>query len=187
MTKYWLKIALGALLIFVVGYSIYRVGERGVTKVTSIVGTADPISIPLRFAGFSLDHERLGRIDRLTFLRSAPNSVSSVEVVIQLDDSAAASRLAHCFLRLDDPHNIDDKSTFLCATAADTMGTTLKPFGRVLIKGTTVEMPLLVPTDIIKELSNVDFSESDSIPAIHPMPTATPVAPGAPSAPAPTP
>jgi hypothetical protein len=184
MTKYWLKIALGALLIFVVGYSVYRVGQRGVTKVTSIVGTADPISIPVRFAGFSLDHQRLGRIDRLTFLRSAPKSVSSVEIVIQLDDSAAVTRLANCYLRLDNPHNIDEHSTFLCAGAADTMGTALKPFGRVIVKGTAVEVPLLVPTDIIKEFSNVNFNRSDSIPEIQPTPA---VVPAAPAAPAPTP
>jgi hypothetical protein len=187
MTKYWLKIVLGALLIFVVGYSIYRIGERGVTKATSIFATADPISIPLRFAGFSLDNQRLGQIDRLTFVRTAPKSVSSVEIVVQLDDSASAGRLANCFLRLDNPHNIDEHSTFLCATAADTMGTTLKPFGRVLVKGTAVEVPLLVPTDIIRELSNVNFNRSDSMPEIQPAPAVLPAAPAAPATPGTTP
>ena len=187
MTRYWLKIVLGALLIFVVGYSVYRIGQRGVSKVTSIVGTADPISLPLRFAGFSLDNERLGRIDRLTFMRSAPKSVSSVEIVVQLDDSASAARLANCYLRLDNPHNIDEHSTFLCATAADTAGTILKPFGHVKVKGTAVEVPLLVPTDIIRELSNVKFNASDSLPEIQPTPAEAPVVPAAPAAPGTTP
>jgi hypothetical protein len=164
-----------------VGYSVYQVGHHGVTKVTSIVRTNDPISIPVRFAGFTLDHQRLGRIDRLTFLRSAPKSVSSVEVVVQLDDSASVARLTNCLLRLDNPHNIDEHTTFLCAAAADTLGTTLKPFGRVLIKGTTVEVPLLVPTDMIKELSNIDFNRSDSIPEVQPTPSVVPAAPAAPT------
>ena len=81
MTRYWLKITLGALLIFAIGMAINFGVRKGVRTVHTVVETADPITIPIRFATFRVDGVALGKLRELKLLRTSPKQISSAEVV----------------------------------------------------------------------------------------------------------
>jgi hypothetical protein len=152
MTRYWMKIALGALLIFVIGMGLNFGVRKGVRTVHSVTETADPITIPIRFATFRVDGVALGKLRELRLLRSAPKEVSSAEITVRLDSAASADRLSACTLRLDDLEKIDERTTFVCVTADNPgMPGAFEPFGEVKVEGTDIVLPLLLPAAAVRD------------------------------------
>lgn len=153
MTRYWLKITLGALLIFAIGMAINFGVRKGVRTVHTVIDTADPITIPIRFATFRVDGVALGKLRELKLLRTSPKQLSSAEVVVRLDSVAYADRLSACTLRIDDLEKIDERTTFVCVTA-DNPGVAgaFEQFGEVRVEGTDLVLPLLLPAAAVSDL-----------------------------------
>lgn len=185
MTKYWLKIALGALLIFAVGMGIKYGIDQGKAKVRRVLETASPITVPLKFAGFRVDGQRVGQLERLTLERSDPSHVSSVQLVVRLDSAVDAERLRPCMLRIDDLEHIDENTTFVCLTgaAADSaVGVAhFEPFGEVTVEGSDVVMPLQLPAAVVTQLRDRGWQTFDSAATVPPV-GAVPPPPAAPAA-----
>lgn len=152
MTRYWMKIAFGAILIFAIGMAINFGVRKGVSTVHTVMETADPISIPIRFATFRVDGVALGRLRELKLLRTAPKQISSAEVTVRLDSAAYADRLSACTLRVDDVEKIDERTTFVCVTADNPgMPGAFEPFGEVKVEGTDIVLPLLLPAAAVRD------------------------------------
>jgi hypothetical protein len=152
MRNYWLKILGGAFGIFAVGMLLIT-AFRGVrSKVTSTLNSSDPIPIPLvGLVPFRLDDARLGSLSRLEFLRSDPEHVSGVRVLVKLVDSVGPERLSSCQLTVDNVEGMDERTTFRCVSpGGDLSG--LEPFGTVVIKGSGDSFPLLLPSKTVAEL-----------------------------------
>lgn len=183
MTKYWIKIAVGALLIFAVGMGIRYGFNQGKEKVVAVLQSDSPISVPLKFAGFRVDGQRVGQLERLTLERSDPHHVSSVTLVVRVDSAAVAERLRSCILRLDNLEHIDENTSFVCMTgsAADSAAGfgAFESFGEVTVDGTDVVMQLQLPATVVTQLRDRGWQQMDSLDAVPP-PT-----PEAPSPPAP--
>lgn len=177
MTRYWLKIAAGALLIFAVGMGVWFGVRKGVRTVHTVFETSDPISIPIKFATFRVDGTALGKLERLRFLRSAPKQLSSVQLTVRLDSASYAERLRACTMRVDDVEHIDERTTFVCVTGdmpAPTVG--FEQFGEVLIEGTDIVLPLFLPAAAVQDLRDHGPPNADSIAVTVEVP------PGAPEA-----
>lgn len=170
MTRYWIKIVLGAILIFAVGMAGWYGLRKGVSTVHTVFETADPISIPLKFVTFRVDGAALGRLEQLKLLRAAPKSITSVEVTVRLDSAATAERLRGCTMRIDDVEHMDDETTFVCVTA-DNPGASgaFEPFGQVLVQGTDIVLPLLLPTAAVKDFQNEGWQGADSLAPAAPI------------------
>ena len=119
MTRYWIKIAVGALLIFALGMAVWFGVKRGVGAVHVVMDSSQPISIPIKFATFRLDGVKLGKIDHIKLMRSAPKRLTAVEVTVRLDSAAYADRLQHCVVRLNSLDKLDENTTFVCAASGD--------------------------------------------------------------------
>ena len=175
MTRYWLKIALGALLVFAVGMLIWTGVRKGTQTAQMVFNSAEPITIPLKFVNFRVDGASLGRLQQVKLLRAAPESIEGVEVTVRLDSAALVERLQQCAMRLDDFEQMNERTTFVCVHAesvATAVG--VQQFGRVLVQGTEVSMPLLLPTSVVQEFRNHDGAGADSL-----APPAPPAVPGA--------
>jgi hypothetical protein len=145
MQRYWLKILAGALGIFLVGMLGVTLTRHGVSEVKGIVESASPISIPIAFVPFRLDGEHLGTVRRLTVLRDAPDRVRSIQLSVQLDDSAATARLANCLLTANEARSLGEGTTFFCATPADSARDSLVTFGEVTFQPAGLTREFLVP------------------------------------------
>lgn len=178
MTRYWMKIALGALLIFAVGMAVWVAAKKGMSSVHSVFDTADPISIPIKIVSFRVDGTPLGKIRTIRFLRSAPKQVSSVEVTVRLDSASFADRIRPCTLRIDDVEKIDEHTSFVCV-GPDNAGSpgVFEPFGQVLVEGTDIALPLLLPTAAVAGIRNHGRAGADSL-----APSGAPGAPAVPGA-----
>ncbi len=176
MRNYWLKIALGALGVFLVGLLGVTLARKAKSSVEGTLNSTDPISIPTPFVDFKLDGRRLGEISRVVLLRNDPHHISGVTVVLKMADSLRGS-LANCILTADKVDQTDKKSSFRCQTSADTAGQTLMPFGRVAIRGSSDTFALLLPQKAIEGIQRTSFKlngndfkisdESDSAQAVN--------------------
>jgi hypothetical protein len=158
MRNYWLKIAAKALGIFAVGM-IFITTVRGVkTKVVRTLEGTDPVPLPLMgMVPFRLDSAQLGSLSRLEFLRSDPQHVSGIRVVVRLADSISPTKLRACAIALDDVENIDERTTFRCQDPQGAVGD-LAPFGTVVLRGEGDSFPLLLPSRAIAELRSTRFN-----------------------------
>lgn len=156
MRNYWIKIAARAFGIFAIGMLVIT-GARGVKhKVTSTINSTDPIPIPLiGLVPFRLGTSQLGSLSRIEFLRSDPEHISGVRVIVKLADSVSADQLRECRIALDEVENIDENTAFRCQVGD--AGDGLEPFGMVIVKGTGDSFPLLLPGKAVADLRQTTF------------------------------
>ena len=170
MRNYWLKILLGALGIFAVGMIGVMMVRSGIAKVNSVVHSDEPITIPLGLVPFALAGERLGKLDHVTLYRESPNHVSEVELSVNLADSLLAQGLSGCRLVADiegdqRKHGVDirvgndstDQNAFSCL-AGDSTPPDYVEYGTAIFNPGEVEVPLLLPADLVTELQSLDFN-----------------------------
>jgi hypothetical protein len=160
---YWGKIGLGALAIFCVGFagiSLVRTTKRQVVRA---VETSADLTIPLPFVPFNFDGERLGTFRKIVFHRSSPETVTSVDVTVRLNDPGVAARLESCHLTIDDLDNLDERSSFHCVAPSpelESFGTVAvytRGEGRSWSRAATV--PLLLPKHAIGRLHGHDGAQ----------------------------
>jgi len=152
MRAYWLKIIAGMLGIFVVGYGIVYTVRRGVQTGRQVVETAEPISIPLAFIPFNLDGVRAGSVRRLTILRDQPKSVTGFRIRVEVADPEVYRVLTSgCVLSVDNPTQLNNRTTFHCQPADSSM----VEFGQVEVRaesgGASVNVPLYLPPHVVAE------------------------------------
>jgi hypothetical protein len=176
MRSYWMRIALGAAAIFIVGMVGLSLVRRGIGKVHGVVHGSGPISIPLAFIPFQLNGDKLGSLERVTLEREAPNHVSSVELEVKLSDSLLARGLEGCRLaaNLDSekPHepgiNVQrgpfPEGSFWCAKG-DSAEVGLVEYGEAVFNPGDVTVPLFLPQSLVDELQNLDLGH-DSTPPV---------------------
>ena len=172
MTRYWMRIILGALAIFLVGTSIYYAARSGKRRVQAIAESDAPITIPLAFIPFKVDGKDLGTLSRLQILRSSPKQVEAVNFRVKLADSIADERLGQCILLAGENgmnfqvKHIDANATFFCATAKDTVGKNLAPLGSIETqRGNTYV--LLSGADALKNFDTACTASNDAAGRLH--------------------
>jgi hypothetical protein len=158
MRGYWIKIGLKAFAIFVVGMIIVTGVRKAKGSINHAINSSDPIPIPvIGLVPFNLDSHKLGSVSRVEFLRSDPEHVSGVRVLVKLGEGVSPDVLAQCQLALDDIQKINDQTTFTCAPAGEAIGG-LEQFGVVAIKNSSDSFPLLLPAEAIAKLRATTFS-----------------------------
>ena len=169
MRNYWLKIAGGALAVFAVGLAgVYAVRSihRRVHDLAN--GTGD-ITIPLLgIVPLSIGNVRLGSVNKIEIHRDAPKHVDGFTILARLDDSVDADRFADCFFTLQDPTQINDKTTFTCL---DSIPTGMREFGDLRLidsSGDAVsERPLILAERDIADLQNTHGGGSPNADSIR--------------------
>lgn len=157
MRNYWLKIVLGALGIFAAGMVAVTGFRQLKVSVNRTINSSDPIPIPLiGLIPFRLDDQKLGSLSRVEFLRSDPEHVSGVRVVVKLADSVSPDRLRSCGLALEDLNDLPNHTTFSCqAPGAPTAG--LEPFGTVVLGDGADSFQLFLPAKAVADLRDSRF------------------------------
>jgi hypothetical protein len=172
MRDYWIRIALGAVAIFVVGMIGVTLVRRGVSGVREVAEGTGPITLPIMFVPFKLDGQRLGTIHRVVVHRDAPKRVSSVQLEVKLSDSVLARGLEGCRLlaNFDEQHGSGkveveagsiSRGVFSCLHG-DTVPPRFQDFGHAVFQPGDVSVPLLLPEDIVKDLRENDLESVDA-------------------------
>lgn len=141
MRNYWVKIVLGALAVFAVGMIVTRI----IGRVRRVATTNESIEFPLAFIPFRVDGTPLGELKRVRVMRAAPDTVTSVHLRVELRDTLSVSQLRDCILVIRDVQHLNERTTFECATAADTARQDLVAFGTVEFGRGGEELQFLIP------------------------------------------
>ncbi len=165
MRNYWIRILVGAVVIFAVGMIGVSLVRHGMVKVNDVVHGSGPISLPLGFIPFEIDGNKLGKLERVVLLRTAPKQVSSVRVEVSLSDSLVAQGLSGCRLaaNFDASHNDSmgvhvradrgKTGTFRCLQG-DESDSSLVEFGQAVLQPGDVTLALLLPKDLVAEMQS---------------------------------
>jgi hypothetical protein len=152
MQRYWLRIALGALGIFVLGMMAISIYRNAVSRVQTLANSAAPITVPLAIMPFKLDGDHLGRIEQVQIRRDAPKRISGVGLVVKTADSAAANAaLARCLLTVQGGAVEQHGLGFHCATPADSLADSLTAFGEVRFEPGGMLRAFFLPARIVGE------------------------------------
>lgn len=175
MRSYWMRILLGALAIFAIGMVGVSLVRRTRDKVTEVVTGTGPLSIPVPFAPFQLDGNKLGTVERVVINREAPKKVSSIDLEVKLTDSLVAQGLAGCRLAANvesdstrpgdvnvHVNRLGDRTFFFCSTN----DSGFVEFGTVHLVPGDVTVPLLVPESLAEHLRSGDWGGADSSEAL---------------------
>jgi hypothetical protein len=157
-----------------IGISLAR---QGAHHVRGVVEGSGPISFPIPFVSFTLDGEKLGKLNRVVLLREAPKKISAVELEVGLRDSVVSRGLEGCRLRANfDDHRSSpgvsvgnrqlSSGVFSCISPEDS-APGFQEFGRAVFQPGDVSVPLLLPNDMVNDLREGEFdgSQEDSISA----------------------
>jgi hypothetical protein len=174
MRNYWMRIALGALAIFVVGMVGVTLVRRSVGGVRAVAEGTGPITLPVMFVPFKLNGEKLGTVKQVVLHRDAPKRLAAVELRIDVSDSVLARGLEGCRLAA----NLDDSArhgtggreagvdpvvsgVFSCLRNTDsTPG--LQEFGHAVFRPGDVSVPLFLPNDIVEDLKQGHFDSREA-------------------------
>ena len=174
MNRYWMRILLGALAIFLVGTSIFYAARSGRRRVVELAESDATITIPLAFIPFKVDGRELGTLSRLQIIRSSPKQVEALNFRVKLADSVGDEQLGQCILvagenGMTSIKRMDANTTFFCSTATDTAGKNLAPLGTIETQrgGTFV---LLSGADALRDFDagmGQNDAAADSISAVY--------------------
>jgi hypothetical protein len=175
MRNYWVRILVGAIVIFALGMIGVTIARKGMNRVQRVVTGSGPITIPLAIIPFEIGGNKLGTLERLVLERTAPKNISSVRVEVKLEDSLVAQGLSGCRLaaNLDASHDnhrgvhvnvpSDHRGMFQCLTPGAT-DTGFVEFGRAVLHPGNVELPLYLPHEMVNDLKSGNyFSDSSDV------------------------
>src|SRR3954453_5879773 len=171
MRNYSLRIALGALAIFIVGMVGVTLAKQGVGRVRHVVEGTGPISLPLAFIPFHLNGQKLGTVSRVVLLREAPKQISAVQLEARVRDSAVARGLAGRRAggnqgedgtpgNMHSPPGKRAAGVFTCLHSGDS-APGFQEFGRATFQPGNVTVPLLLPDDMVNDLREGHFDDSN--------------------------
>lgn len=163
MNRYWIRIALGALLVFGLGLAGLAAVRKGKAQVRSLLTTA-ATRLPLRFANidFRLDGRRLGAVTGIDIVRNSAAEVGRVTGHVELSTPDAALLLRECFLTLDDVRHLSHRSSFLCVAQSELAKGQLVEVGEVSFKPEGFTRPLYLPERTVNEWRRSEIQRLDA-------------------------
>ena len=151
MQRYWVKIALGSLAVFVIGMIVIAMCRSVLRHAESLANSNRPISIPLALLPFRVDGDQLGTVKRLELIRSAPKHVTGVRLTVNLQDSNSVDQLRDCNLTVHEGAVLGGREGFTCATAGDSTSERLERIGEIVIEPGGTIRALLAPAAQVAE------------------------------------
>lgn len=145
MNRYWLRIALGIVLVFVLGVSGMAAVRKGKAEVNQFLAKAGT-RIPLQLANlkFRFDGRSIGHIEGIDIRRTGPEDPGRVTFMVKLTDEESIDLVRDCTLTIDDLAHLNSRTGFRCADSAELEAGDLVKSGEVIFEPGAVNRPLLL-------------------------------------------
>lgn len=163
MNRYWLRIGLGALLVFVLGVSAMAAVRKGKTEVNQFLATVGT-RIPLQLAHlkFRFEGRNIGEVSRIDIQRTGPADPGRVTIRVDLADADDLEPIRACTLTTDDLTNLDKRLGFRCADQAELDADDLVQSGEITFEPGSVTRPLLLLRRDVERWRNSDIRRLDA-------------------------
>ncbi|HEU5218395.1 MAG TPA: hypothetical protein VFU23_07040 [Gemmatimonadales bacterium] len=163
MNRYWLRIALGALLVFVIGTAAMAAVRKGKAEVRNFLATAGS-RIPLQLANlkFRFEGRNVGSVTGIDIQRNSPADQGRVTVRVAMADSHDLDAVRDCSLTADDLSHLEQGTGFRCATASELSAGDMVETGRIIFEPGTVSRPLYLLRGDVSKWSRSDIRSLDA-------------------------
>ncbi|MES2305530.1 MAG: hypothetical protein V4558_08480 [Gemmatimonadota bacterium] len=158
--KYWFRIIFGMLAIFAVGMIIRAGVQKGRGAIHEIADGSGTINIPLLGLPFKFEGAKVGSLQRLSIERSAPKTVTGFHLYATLSDTVAIAKFDDCRLTVTNAKNIDEHTSFRCATIEDSTSEQMVPFGSMTLQPSGREFVLLIPESARRDFQHEQADSS---------------------------
>ncbi len=118
MQRYWIRIGVGALGVFLLGMIVVTLGRQG-RRMVHELAASDGITIPFPVGDFTVDGNRLGSFSKLN-IRRDPSAEGRVKALVRLADPGYTDLLSSCTLVLEDG-NFEPGADFRCAAGGESL------------------------------------------------------------------
>ena len=102
MNKLWIRIGLGAGLIFASGMFVVTLGRQVKQSVMGTMENGGRFAVPLSILPFEVDNDRVGHIESVDVQKSG-HHVKRINFVVKLSDSDRLASFENCLFGMDGP------------------------------------------------------------------------------------
>jgi hypothetical protein len=162
MNRYWLRIALGVLLVFALGLSGMAAVRRGKTEVRHFLATAGA-RIPLQLANlkFRFEGRTVGRVTGIDIKRIDAEDTGTITLKVRLSDAADLASFGGCTFTIDDVGHLD-RTGFRCADKSELDAGDLVRTGEMVFEPGTLTRPLYLRAGEVSRWRHSDIRSLDA-------------------------
>ena len=162
---YWMKIGLGAAMVFALGLTIVSVVQAGKSKFKSMLATVGG-RIPMEMTDlpFRLDGRHLGDLTGVEVHRASARSVGDVTVKIRLIDASLQSEILDCNVAALPIRHLkrSSRARFRCAEPAEIAAGGLGQLGEIIFEPGGVRRPLYLTEHDLERWVESDIRSLDA-------------------------
>lgn len=149
MRNLWVRIGIGAGLIFAVGMLFITVGRQVKAQVASAIEHGGRVPIPLSMLPMQVDASRIGQIKRLDVSRDA-SGTRTIHVVASVKGEVDQAWLAGCLLQADGD-NVGG-GFFSCVPVGADQAASLVEIGSVTFEPGDLTRPIVVRPEVARQV-----------------------------------
>lgn len=163
MNRYWMRIAIGALLVFCIGAVAMAAVRQGKSQVRHLLGRAGT-RIPLQLANlkFRFEGRNVGSVTGIDLQRTAPGDPGRLTLRVTLADAGDLDGLRNCALTADDLDHLARGAGFRCAAESELGAGDLVETGRIIFEPGDLSRPLYLQQRDISQWASSDIRSLDA-------------------------
>ena len=146
MKRYWTKIGLGALGIFVLGMVLVSWGRHGVDHIKEAV-KRQSVRLSPDVASFAVNNIRLGSLTGIEFDPEKESGFPYIDLTVQLDSAADLSSLENCLLVASDAESLQGQKGLTCSPSTSSTG--MVEMGTVNFEPAGQSFPIFAPASAV--------------------------------------
>jgi hypothetical protein len=144
MRNIWLRIGLGAGVVFVAGMFAISLGRQVKAQVTSAIHDGGRVSVPLALLPFQVGHDKVGSIRQIDVQRNGTGHSKRINIQVRMKEQGWAAKYADCLFKVDAP---DAGGLFACIPEGSAEAGDLVQIGEIQMDPGNVTRPLVLSQD----------------------------------------
>jgi hypothetical protein len=144
MRNMWLRIGLGAGVVFLAGMFAISLGRQVKAQVTSAIHDGGRVSVPLALLPFQVGHDKVGSIRQIDVQRNGPSQSKRINIQVRMKEQGWADKYADCLFKVDAP---DAGGLFACIPEGSSEAEGLVQIGEIRMEPGDLTRPLVLSRD----------------------------------------
>jgi len=159
MHKLWIRIGLGAALVFASGMFVVTLGRQVKQSVMGTMEHGGRFSVPLSILPFEVDNDKVGSIQSVDVER-AGRHVKHIKFIVKLSDPDRLSSFENCLFGIDGPRR---DGLFTCIPEGSDDAENYVTVGEVRIEPSGMVRPLVLAKDDAGDWFDGDAGSAEEV------------------------
>ena len=144
MRNMWLRIGLGAGVVFLAGMFAISLGRQVKAQVASAIHDGGRVSVPLALLPFQVGQDKVGSIRQIDVQRNGASHSRRINIRVRMKEQGWAAQHADCLFKVDAP---DAGGLFACIPEGSAEASDMVEIGEIQMDPGNVTRPLVLSRD----------------------------------------